>query len=237
MRRARKSRLPLSIRIMRYVWSSLAVLLLSATQLHGQVINSPYRFIETRNNFTFFAGHISVDPGRNNQAPKSGTIYGGRYHIHFAGPISGELGLSISPTTRTIYDMPDDSETLQALATTNTTYAVGEVGLRLRFTGQRTWHGLAPYGSLTGGVVGDATSANQLEMDIPEDQFFRFGLGFASGVALGTDLFVGDRFSLRAEVRDYMWRLSYPSGLSAGKVRVTEWTHNFAPTLGGSYHF
>jgi len=224
---------------MRYVWSSLviALLLMVATPLTGQTITSPYRFVETRHALGIYGGHITIDPGRNNQAPESGPLFGIRYDIRFAGPASGELGFGMVPTKRTIYRVAQDGQSLEAIAVTNTLVGIGEAGLRFHFTGQRTWHGIAPYAVITGGVVTDITSGNQLETEIAHDQFFRFGLGFASGLALGSDVFIGERFSLRAEVRDYLWRLSYPGGITPSGSRENEWTHNFAPTFGATYHF
>ncbi len=227
------------IRTMRHSWSTLALAALAflATPLDGQTISSPYRFVETRHTLGVYGGYISIDPGRNDQAPRSASLFGIRYDVRFAGPASGEMGFSLAPSERTIYRVAEDGQSLEALEVTNSLVGIAEAGLRFHFTGQRTWHGLAPYAVITGGVVSDITGNNVLETVIPADQFFRFGLGFASGFALGSDFFIGERFSLRAEVRDYLWRLSYPGGITGTGSRQSEWTHNFAPSIGGSYHF
>ncbi len=225
---------------MRYIRSILLATALGfmATPLRGQTIESPYRFVETRHSVGFFAGYIDIDPGRLDLAPRSAPIFGGRYDIRFTGPLSGEVGLSFAPSERTIYHVGDEGDgELVPLAETSTLVGVFEAGLRFHLTGQRTWNNIAPYIVGTGGVVTDLTSNNKGEEVIPSDQFFRFGLGFAAGIGVGSDFFVSDRFSLRVEVRDHIWRLSYPGGISGTGSRETEWTHNFAPTLGGSYHF
>jgi hypothetical protein len=224
-------------RIMRYLWSLSAVLFLIATPLHGQSITSPYKFVESRHTFEAFAGAINVDPGRNNQAPESGAWFGGRYNIHFAGPVSGEVGFGLSPTTRSIYAMDADTVNFIRYADTKMTFLVIDAGLRFHFTGRRTWHGIAPFAVVTAGVVTDVNSSSVLETLIPPEQFFKFGAGFASSIGLGSEVFIGDRFSLRGEFRDYLWRLTYPGGITATGSRQSEWTHNFAPTLGGALHF
>jgi hypothetical protein len=56
-------------------------------------------------------------------------------------------------------------------------------------------------------------------------------------VALGSDFFIGSRFSIRAEVRDHLWSLSYPAGITSSGEQESEWTNNFALTLGGAIHF
>ncbi len=210
----------------------------AATPLRGQTIESPYRFVETRHSAGFFVGYLNTDPGSLDLAPRSALLFGGRYDIRLTGPLSGEIGLAFAPSERTIYHLDEeDRTTLVPLAETSTLVGVLEAGLRFHVTGQRTWRNLAPYVVGTVGVATDLTSNNKGEEVIPSDQFFRFGLGFAAGLGVGSDFFVSDRFSLRVEVRDYIWRLSYPGGISGTGSRETEWTHNFAPTLGGSYHF
>jgi hypothetical protein len=209
-----------------------------ATPLKGQTIQSPYEFVETRHSVGAFAGYVEIEPGRLDLAPRSALLFGARYDMRFTGPLSGEVGLAFSPTERTIYRASDDNDgTLVPFEETSTLVGLFEAGLRFHLTGQRTWHNIAPYVVGTGGVVTDLTSNNKGEQEIPTDQFFRFGLGFAAGIGVGSDVFVSDRFSLRVEVRDHLWRLAYPGGISGTGARVTEWTHNFAPSIGGSYHF
>lgn len=224
---------------MRYAWILLGLpISLTASPLFGQAVDSPYRFIESRHSITPFAGYIATDEGSLDLGPRSAPFFGGRYNFRFTGPLSGEAALGFAPSERTIYvASAGEAQELQPVAETDLLFMIAEAGLRFQFTGQRTWRGVAPFAVATVGVVVDLTSGGTLESEIPSDEFFRFGPGFALGIGLGSDFFVNERISIRPEIRGYLWRLSYPGGISGSGQRENEWVQNFAPTLGVTYHF
>jgi hypothetical protein len=211
---------------------------LLAAPLHGQLVQSPYRFIETRHSLGIYAGYLATSSGRLDMAPRSAPVFGIRYDIRFTGPLSGEAAFGFAPAERTIFIRGTSSDVdLEPVDDTGTLVLTGEAGLRFHLTGQRSWNGIAPFLVGTAGFVADLTSSGTLEEEIPPDQFFHFGPGFALALGVGSDFFLTDRVSIRGEVRDYLWRLSYPSGISGTGEREEEWRHNFAPSLGVSYHF
>ncbi len=211
--------------------------MLLAVPLQGQFIQSPYQFVETRHALGFYGGYLDTNSGGLNMAPRSAPYFGARYNMRFTGPLSGEVAMGFSPAARTIYSRGFGDGTLEAIDDTSILVMTGEAGLRFDLTGQRTWNQITPYFVATGGFVADLTSGNVLESEIPIEQFFRFGPGFAIGAGVGIDYFLNERAALRAEVRDYLWRITYPAGITGTGRREEEWVHNFAPSLGLSYHF
>jgi hypothetical protein len=212
--------------------------LLLPTALQAQVIPSPLRHIETRHEVGFYAGYLYTNRGSLDLGPAPAPIFGSRYNIALTGPLQGEIGLSFSPTSRTVYARPGGAGgSLTAVGERDLVAMIIEGGLRFRLTGARTWRGLAPYAAATGGVVTNLGRPAEIEEAIPSDQRFQFGPSFAASLGLGSDFFVTERFSIRAEARDHFWRLTQPVGLTGTGERNSEWLHNFAISFGGALHF
>jgi hypothetical protein len=214
-------------------------LIIMPGMLAAQTIPSPFEFVETRHSGGIFAGQLITNPGTLDLGPQSGLKIGGRYNIRLTGPLGGEVSLAFVPTQRTIYSRqaPGPDVDLVPVAETDQVLMLAEAGLRFDMTGPRTWHGFMPYAVLTGGLAVDLNRADPLEEAIPAEQRFRFGPAFAAGGGLGTDFYLSERISIRAEVRDHLWRLNHPVGLTATGGRENEWRHNFGLTLGGAFHF
>jgi hypothetical protein len=211
--------------------------LTGGTDLAAQTIPSPFAFVEERHSVGLYAGPMVTDRGSVGQGPHSGPIVGARYAIRFTGPLSGEVGLATSPTQRTILTRATLAAEPTPIEDTRMVLLLADAGLRFHLTGPRTWHGLAPYVAAMGGAALNLTGRPALEEAIPVEQRVTFGPSFAVGGGVGTDWFLTERLALRAEVRDYLWRLTVPEGLSPTGRRDTEWTHNFAFTLGAALHF
>ena len=227
---------------MRYaLLASLAASILFAAGGSAQTIPSPYRYVEDTQSAGPFGGWLVTDRGDNEIGPHSAPIIGGRYTVRLSGPLSGEVGLATIPTQRTVQQRisaTGDSLRLQALGDVNSLILLGEAGLRFHITGPRPWTGLAPYASLSAGGVWDALGTSDLEEAVAADQRVEFGPGFAVGAGLGTDWFLSERFVLRVEARDYLWRLTTPIGLTpAARQEETEWANNIGLTLGIAIYF
>lgn len=223
------------------LWASLAVLFLFAPAGAAQTIPSPYRYVETTQSAGIFAGWLVTDTGENQIGPHSGPILGARYTVRLSGPLSGEVGLATIPSQRTVFrraSAAGDSLRLEAVEDVNSLVLLGEAGLRFHLTGPRTWNGLAPYAALSGGGVWDVLGASEADEALDATQRVEFGPGFAVGGGAGTDWFLSERFVLRIEARDYLWRLTTPQGLTQdGQQEETEWTNNVGLTLGVALYF
>ncbi|MBA2243608.1 MAG: hypothetical protein M3483_08465 [Gemmatimonadota bacterium] len=220
-----------------------AFFLLGTSALEAQRITSPYRYIEERQSLSVFAGYLltqSLDP---DLGPQAAPVVGARYNLRLGGPIAGEGALAFIPSERTIFaargvDPSDPTRTIPiGVGTASMPLLLAEAGIRLNITGPRTWNGLAPYALAVGGVVANLRGRTAAEEDVPEDELFSFGPGFAVGMGGGTDWYLSRRFSLRAEVRDQIWRLTIPQGLTEEGVRDSRWTNNLGLSLGAAYHF
>lgn len=202
----------------------------------AQTIPSPYRYIEESQNISLFGGYLHLDPGELNVGPQSAPIVGARYNIRFGGPLAGDVALSFLPSQRTIHAAPVGADsTLIPLGEANAPLLMGEAGLRFQITGPRTWHGLAPYVSATGGLIMDLAGRDDLEEELPENQRVEFGPAFAVGLSAGTDWFLTERISLRAAGQGYLWRMTLPEGLVGRED--SEWLRGLGGTLGVALHF
>ncbi|MQA90329.1 MAG: outer membrane beta-barrel protein [Gemmatimonas sp.] len=207
--------------------------------LAAQSVSSPYRFIETRHSPGIFGGYLLTDSGALDLGPRSAPTFGVRYGLYLTGPLSVEASLGFASTDRQLYarTATGGQTLLTPLGEVNTFLLMADGALKLRITGARAWRGIAPFGLLGAGLVADLGSSDAREAAIPEEQRFDIGPSFAALGGLGTDFFVGDSFSLRVDVRDYLWRLSYPAGLTGLDENESDWTNNVMFTLGGAIHF
>lgn len=215
-------------------------LVLGPDILPAQQIPSPYRFIEETQSAGAFGGYLWTTNEAPDLGPRSAPMVGLRYSIRLSGPVAGELSLGFAPSERTVFtNVAASGDTtavvLQEAGVTDMSILLAEAGLRFSLTGARTWNGLAPYVIGAGGIVADLAGRESVELD--DDERFDFGPGLAVALGAGTEWFVGQRFSLRAEVRDQIWRLSIPSGLRAATDEETRWTNNFGFTVGAALHF
>lgn len=237
---------------MRAVPLALLLCLTAGGSLRAQSIPSPFRYIEPRQGFGAFVGYLWTNPevevdsaqGEIALGPRSAPLFGIRYNYRLGGPVVGEASLAFAPSDRKVFrgePIGGDSAVVSAVDTEDTAdapLALAEVGLRLSLTGDRTWNGLAPFVGATGGVVTDLGGSGGGEEEIPDAQRFDFGPGFAVGATVGTEWFPTDRLSLRAELRDTLWRVEVPAGLRSGTGDdPSRWTQNFGVTVGGAIHF
>lgn len=218
----------------------LAVLMLAgfASDARAQTVPSVYEYIETRHAFGLFGGYVELDDGSRDLGPGPAPLFGARYGIRLAGPLLGGLELGFAPTTRTLYDRPNPNSTdLLAIGEDDMVIMAADAELRFVLTGERTWRRLAPYIVAAGGLALDLTPGSATEEGLEANQLYRFGPTFAARGGAGTELFLTDRISIRAEFRDNLWRLNYPVGLTGLQEEQTEWRHNFGVTIGSSFNF
>lgn len=229
----------------------LCLLALAGARAAGaQEIRSPYRFIERGLSVTPYAGYLwtgSVltlsDSTEADLGPRSAPVFGARFQARVGGPLAVDVNLGIMPTDRKVYiaEAFRDSTEIRVTDTGRTANALigmAELGVRFTLTGGRTWNGFAPFIGANGGLAMDLAGSSDAEDDVPETERFDFGPGFAVGVGVGTDWFLTQRFSVRAELQGRLWRLEAPGGfLPRNESDLSEWASASGITLGGSYHF
>ncbi len=204
--------------------------------------NSPYRDIADHQGFTLFVGHFDGAPGPAGVGPQSATAFGARLQIRLSNPIDLWATIAEARSSRLVLDASTD--TAKSLGTKPLSFLMYDLGLALNLTGDKTWHGLAPYVGVGLGVA----TPSQVKID---PGGFQLGTSFALMPTIGTRWFVLPPLAIHLEVRDYLWRIQYPlqfynsyyySGTTATPILHTGisdrmWTHDFVFWAGASYTF
>lgn len=193
---------------------------------------SPYRDLTTKYMVSLTGGYSWGGGGKTGVGPGEGQVYGGRVDVHLAGPGTVQFGINVGNLDRVLIDPaqgPDD----RVLGTVKQSVLMGEVGLNLVLTGEKTWHGIAPYIGL---ALGLAVGGN-----VPEDSLsgYEFNTKFIADPQIGVRWHMTRNISVRVEFRDPIWRLSYPERffvapddfpddpvLDPQFNKNTQWTHN-----------
>jgi hypothetical protein len=192
---------------------SSALLAVSVAHASAQVIPSPYRFVETRQEWGAFVGTASTNTGQLGLGPKSGDLIGGRYVLEFGGSFGLEVSSFLLFSSRDVFDpRRDTGDEVIGQAQID----VGSIDLRLKLnlTGHRTWHRLQPFVVLGPGIAFEAlqdrtveTEAGFLEADV-----YDFGTRFKAIAGGGVNLHISRRLLLRAEGVLNLWKVSTPDG-------------------------
>lgn len=227
-------------------------LTLGARAAAAQTITSPYEFIEPSIRVGVTAGYLftSTDVTLTDSTsaalgPKSAPVFGLNFAYRVSGPVSLEVGASVSPTERQlfgpVFNVDSTVVTAEDLGVSvPATIVMGDVGLRFHLTGPRTWNGLAPFVAASAGITADVrgTFQEEREAGLASTELFRFGPSFALGAAVGTDWFLSQRASVRLEANGRLWRMRTPAGLLSNRdADQREWNPVGGVSVGGAIHF
>lgn len=200
--------------------------------------NSPYRDLDTKQEFTFFGGHYSAGEDPIAIAPRDGPMFGVRYQIHVGGPAFLMARWSHVNSERFGID-PTKTGTARQLGKQNVSINVYDIDLSLNLTGQKSFHHIVPVVNLGGGVASCGCS-------IPDDPY-TFGTPFAFTFGGGLRWVPGGRFQLTADWNNYLYQLKYPTAYylapTGGTAAVPSdqprsfWKNNRALTVGASLLF
>lgn len=205
---------------------------------------SPYHDVGRGAGPSAFVGYLGGDRGKAGVGPSDALTFGARYDLPLGRAVLLQFGASYLQGDRFIVD-PAAHDTAPARRTgpAETSLLLTDVGLQLRLSGGKAWHGLAPYIGAGAGLAFDVQSPGD-----STGSGYRFGTKVAfSGVA-GTRWHLGRRVTVQADVRALMWRLRYPSSFHAappgGGTRVipledplTDWTLHPWVSLGVGWTF
>jgi hypothetical protein len=188
-----------------------AVILLAGLEFVGQPAgaqvghrpeSSPYRDIRKGHTITAMAARFEGDGGKLNLAPHGGMLFGGRYDIRTGSTIQFGFGFMYGELERFIIN-PTLGPGNRRSGPVSQSLSMVELDLQFNVTGGKSWHRIAPYISVGGGLA----IAEDVDADPSE---FDFGNKFYFTPGLGTKLFLSDRLHLRGEVRASFWKLEYP---------------------------
>ncbi len=197
--------------------------------------SSPYKDLRAKHVLSLSAGYLGGSAGAAGVGPTDGPLFGARLDLLLGGPAEVFFGLDVADLSRLVLD-PTKGAASRVKGTFNQSVIIGEAGLAMRLTGQKTWNGLVPYFGLGLGVAFGSGVAQ-------DSSTFEFGTKFHVDPRLGIRWFPTDRINFRFEFRDVVWRLRYPalffdppveapeepSLLDPVTMDDTEWTHH--PTL------
>ncbi len=226
---------------MKHLLSALALAIVApaaGAQVGHLPENSPFRDVETRQEFTFFGGHYSAGQDPINVGPHGGPMYGLRYEIHVGGPAFLMARWSHVNSYRFPID-PTKSGAAAQLGRKNVGLNLLDLNLALNLTGQKSYHSIVPVVNFGAGIASCGCTVD------PDP--YAFGTPFAFSFGGGLRYVPGGRFQLRVDLNDYLYQLKYPTQYyltpTGGTAAVTGnqsrsfWKNNRALTVGASYLF
>jgi hypothetical protein len=183
------------------------VLSLSSAPASAQVGHppgsSPYRDIRKGHTFTVTGGYFKGDGGRFGIGPYGDYVFGARYDIRSASALQLGIGVSRGTLNRLIVD-PFVTLANRVSGPVDQAVTFAELNLQFNLTGGKTWHRVAPFVAVSGGLAfSQSTPADTSQ--------YEFGSKLYLAPAVGFRFFISDRIHLRAEARGTFWKLKYPT--------------------------
>jgi hypothetical protein len=197
---------------------------------------SPYHDVESPTELSLFAGYLVTGKDPAGVSPGSAPILGVREMIHLDGPAIFYVRVSHSFSDRDAID-PASPPGLRALGTVNDGLTIGDLGIGMNLTGDRSWHNLMPYFGAGPGVVSDLG----VRRDVGG---YHFGTAFAITYGGGLRWVPDGRLSVHLDANMYMWAHHDPPSYHVNSygppvVPITEkliaWRNNGMFVLGLSY--
>ena len=184
----------------------LAVVSTADAQVGHRPSDSPYRDIYKGHTFTPVAGWIGGKGGEFRIAPHQGVFYGFRYDVRTASALQFGLQVGQAELDRLIVD-PFVEVADRVSGPVQQRLSFVELDLQLNLTGGKTWHRLAPYVGLGGGLAFASGTA-------ADTSGFELGNKFYFAPHAGLRVFVTPRLHLRGEARLGFWKLNYPDSFT-----------------------
>lgn len=244
----RQERDPIPV-IKRSALAALAALFLTGSPATSQDIDSPYDFVDTSQSVWVFGSAVFTDRGVIDVGPGSGYGAGIGYSLRVSGPFNVDGRVAFLPTSRRVYRtveadsaamLEDPMVGLEPIGTADLSLLTADASLRFDITGSRTWHRLQPYALIGVGAVFRVSSDDAAEEPLPAepDLRVRFQNGVTGHVGVGVEWHLSERFTVRADARDLLWKVHIPDGFLQGRViEDEEWVQTAHLSLGLGFRF
>jgi hypothetical protein len=199
--------------------------------------NSPYRDLETRQEFTFFGGRYTTGKDPIGVAPLDGPMYGIRYQVHVGGPAFLMTRWSHINSSRLAID-PTKNGAARQLGKHDVSINLYDVDLALNLTGEKSFHHIVPVINFGAGIASCGCSV--------KGDSYTFGTPFAFTFGGGLRYVPGGRVQLTLDWNDYLYQIKYPAdyyiipvgGTAAATNEARSfWKNNKALTFGASLLF
>ncbi|HUF70368.1 MAG TPA: outer membrane beta-barrel protein [Longimicrobiales bacterium] len=230
-------------RFLTTVLAALVLVAASATDGAAQNIDSPYRFVDTNQAGGVYAGYLFSGLGALGLGPDKGLVVGVRYDLNVgSGPFALEADVGYFSSLRAVYDTVPGDTTRAIVGDSDFSTLMLSAGIRFNLTGPRTWRGLQPYALFGAGFALDLASPSAVDEALPNNVRVDFGTSFMGMLGGGAEIFLGDRYSLRIDARNILWKLETPEAFlikadQALLLPADEWTQNFGLTAGLAIRF
>ena len=199
---------------------------------------SPFRDLEFHQELTAFGGYFNAAEDPAGVAPQAAPMAGIRYEIGVGGPVQIVFRLAEAFSERNVID-PTKPEDTRNLGKRSWPVYLGDFGLSLNLTGQRSWHAIVPVVNMGIGLASDLDKQ-------ADDDPFNVGTTFAFSLGGGLRIVPGGRFEMRADAGTWIYKYKYPTTYYATtadnttvlgpKVAKDFWKRNLGLTLGASYN-
>jgi len=167
---------------------------------------SPYHDILLHPGPVFFFGHLSADRGNAKAGTSNARTFGVRYELPAGRAIQFQFTGAYLLGDRFIIDPRADSTAPERrTGPYKSDLGLVEIGMQLRLTGGKTWHGFAPYAGTGLGLMFDVKSPGDTT-----GSGYRFGTKLTLAFATGVRWYPARRVLINADVRAHMWKLKYP---------------------------
>jgi hypothetical protein len=189
------------------VWLSVvASYNVSAAQVGQDPARSPYRDIVRGAGPVVFVGRLTGDRGRAGVGPGDALSLGLRYELSLGRAMVLQFSTALLKGDRFIVNPAADSASPnRRIGPVDTDVLLTEMGLQLRLTGAKTWHGLAPYLGAGVGLAFDARSPGDTTLS-----GYRFGTKATMAGIVGVRWHPARRVTVHADAHALFWRLRYP---------------------------
>ena len=215
---------------------------LLATGIRAQTIESPYRFVDTKQSGSLYASYLLTGKGSLDLGPEAGLRFGARYDINVSGPFNLEADVSYFSQTRAVFDtIPGDTSRMKIGDSDFSILVIG-AGIRFNLTGARTYRRIQPYVLFGAGVALDLSNPSAEDEALANNIRFDFGTAFLGMFGGGTEIMLGERYSLRIDARSTLWKLQTPEafqlkGDQALLLPADEWAQNLGLSAGLVFRF
>ncbi len=228
-------------RIARGCLTAAATLLLVPLPGAAQTVPSPFRYLETKQEVGLLFGVTNAASGRFGFGPGGGVRMGARWGIRLSGPLGFEGVAAVISGKRDVVN-PARLEGDRKIGEADARLGTVDARLRFTFTGDRSWHALAPFIVAGGGLVFDAAGAQPLDEELETTDRFDFGSSFLGTFGGGTHLYLTDRLALRGDGIFSLWKIKTPPGFSdpdrgIASVQASEWVSALHLTVSAVIRF
>jgi hypothetical protein len=199
---------------------TLLIVAVAPAAAQQESIDSPYRWRESGFRIGLWGAYHAANRGNLEYGQGPTPAFGVKSRVRVSAPLNLELGATYGPAKRWVVD--PRVETGPAIVdTVSSGWLRLDVGVQVALTGNRTWHGILPYGLIGGGWAFGIDEGGSAVFADPALEPFRYRIGGgAPHVYLGTgfEVFPSEKIGIGFEIRDHLLRQKVPNGFLSSSV-------------------